>query len=337
VHLTSGQEDGLQNLRRGDVVTVRSLPEILATLDSDGRVDGMPFMPEMASFCGQTFQVRRRAEKTCVEGVGMRSLQDTVFLDNLRCDGSAHAGCQRSCLLFWKKAWLKREDGEVRGDGKTAVIESGVEDSQCACCRETPVPPDPEPIGSTPPCLSSLSQLPTTKGDRFYCQSTELAHATSDFPPGKWRCYLHDLHIGELTLRRFAYILARAMANRLSRLLRGRPYYQLTGQQKQTLASELNLQPGQWVEIRSAAEIEATLDAKGRNRGLVFDPEMLLHCGRRYRVAAPLRNIIAEETGRMVQLTNTVLLEGLTCRGICAKNCPRANYFYWREIWLKPV
>ena len=53
---------------------------------------------------------------------------------------------------------------------------------------------------------------------------------------------------------------------------------------------------------------------------------MALHCGRRYRVATPVRSIILEENGTMAQLTNTVILDGLVCEGICSKNCPRANY-----------
>jgi hypothetical protein len=57
----------------------------------------------------------------------------------------------------------------------------------------------------------------------------------------------------------------------------------------------------------------------------------------RPRVAAPLRTIIAEETGKMVRLSNTLILAGLTCQGICFKNCPRANHLYWREIWLRRV
>ena len=40
-------------LRVGDWVEVRSKDEILSTLDSDGRLDGMPFMPEMFAFCWQ--------------------------------------------------------------------------------------------------------------------------------------------------------------------------------------------------------------------------------------------------------------------------------------------
>ncbi len=161
--------------------------------------------------------------------------------------------------------------------------------------------------------------------------------ATADFPPGKLRHYLHDLRVGEITLRRFAYVLWLALTNRVWRLLHGRGFYQLTGEQKKTLAAELNLQPGELVEIKSPAEIEATLDAQGRNRGLSFEAEMAQHCGRRYRVATPLRTIIAEETGKMVHLRNTVILDGLICQGICAMNCPRANFFYWREIWLKRV
>jgi hypothetical protein len=312
----------LANLRQGDTVAVRSLDEIVATLDGDAKFEGLPFMPEMVPYCGKTFRVYRRADKSCVEGLGVRSMRNTVFLDGLRCDGAAHDGCQRGCLLFWKEAWLRAErSGEWAVGG--GPLEKGGEGKAEGGNDET---------------QSSLaSRLLTTKDERFYCQSTELAGATFDLPPGKLRHYLHDLRLGEITLGRFAYMLWLALTNRVWRLLRGRGFYQLTGQQKQTLSQELNLQPGELVEIKSPAEIEATLDAHGRNRGLSFEPEMARHCGRRYRVAAPVRAIIAEQTGRMTKLTNTVILEGLVCEGICAKNCPRANYFYWREIWLKRV
>lgn len=301
------------DFRRGQFVTVRSLDEILATLDSDGKFDGLPFMPEMTPLCGKTFRVHRRAEKTCVEGVGMRGMKDTVFLEGLRCDGSAHDGCQRGCLFFWKEVWLKPAD----------------------LSRHDTAAPDREPEPAQP--RVAALHLPTTKGDLFYCQSTELATATTVFTSGKLQRYLRDLRIGELSMRRFGYFLWMALANRLWRLIFGRYYHQIAGEQQKTLSEELGLQPGELVEIKSRAVIEATLDARGRNRGLTFEPEMALHCGRRYRVAMPLCKIIVEDSGKMVNLSNTVILDGLICQGICVQNCPRANYLYWREIWLRRV
>ena len=44
-------------------------------------------------------------------------------------------------------------------------------------------------------------------------------------------------------------------------------------------------------------------------------------------MAKQAHSIIAEENGKMVHLNNTVILEGLTCQGICTKNCPRAQLF----------
>ena len=328
--IKDARETASASLRRGDPVSVRSLDEILATLDADAKLEGLPFMPEMVPYCGKTFRVYRRAEKTCVEGVGVRSMKNTVFLDGLRCDGAAHGGCQRGCLFFWKEAWLREEGGGRKAEGGRDEIQlSNISNPQSLV-------PDSS-VHHSSFIIHHSSQLPTTKADRFYCQSTELPGATFDLPPGKLGHYLHDLQLGEITLRRFGYMLWLAFTNRLWRMLHGRGFYQLTGQQKQTLSEELDLRPGELVEIKSPAEIEATLDAQGRNRGLSFEPEMAQHCGRRYRVATPVRAIIAEQTGKMVKLTNTVILEGLICQGICAKNCPRANFFYWRDIWLKRV
>jgi hypothetical protein len=30
-------------------------------------------------------------------------------------------------------------------------------------------------------------------------------------------------------------------------------------------------------------------------------------------------------------------LKGVVCQGVCAANCPRAEYLYWRESWLRRV
>src|SRR5687767_15131427 len=99
-------------LQPGDIVEVRSAAEILATLDESGALDAMPFMPEMIQYSGERFAVSRRVEKICdtVSGgpPGSRRMHDTVLLDDLRCDGSGHGGCQAGCRIYWKEAWLRR-------------------------------------------------------------------------------------------------------------------------------------------------------------------------------------------------------------------------------------
>src|SRR5512132_446356 len=113
-------------LKPGDVVEVRSPAEILSTLDSDASIDSMPFMVEMLQYSGKRFTVSHRVEKICDTVSGgppnSRRMRDTVLLDDLRCDGSAHGGCQAGCRIYWKESWLRRVDDNARpayddGDG----------------------------------------------------------------------------------------------------------------------------------------------------------------------------------------------------------------------------
>ena len=55
----------MSKLQAGDWVEVRSKEEILRTLDKQGRLDGLPFMPQMFQYCGKRFRVFKRAHKTC--------------------------------------------------------------------------------------------------------------------------------------------------------------------------------------------------------------------------------------------------------------------------------
>lgn len=45
-------------LRAGDWVAVKGPSEIAETLDADGALDGLPFMPEMIQYCGRRYRVR---------------------------------------------------------------------------------------------------------------------------------------------------------------------------------------------------------------------------------------------------------------------------------------
>ena len=114
------------NLKVGDWVEVRSKEEILSTLDATGRLDGMPWMPEMLQFCGRKFQVFKRAHKSCDYTTPYpyrsRWLENAVLLDT-RCDGSAHAGCQAQCTILWKEGWLKPAVGNATLHSRSGPVQ----------------------------------------------------------------------------------------------------------------------------------------------------------------------------------------------------------------------
>jgi len=70
---------------------------------------------------------------------------------------------------------------------------------------------------------------------------------------------------------------------------------------------------------------------------LWFSPDMRLLCGRRRKVEKKIDKIIVDGTGEMRQLRNTVFLEGsyCGCPHVAFGGCPRSEYVYWREIWLR--
>jgi len=129
-------------LEAGELVEVRSVEEIIATLDENGRLNAMPFMPEMLQYCGRQFRVFKVAHKTCdnIQPWNMRTVKDAVHLTGVRCDGQAHGGCDAGCLIFWHEAWLRR------------VATAFVRDSQIGeCGAATPLVP---PVGANAGAIS---------------------------------------------------------------------------------------------------------------------------------------------------------------------------------------
>jgi hypothetical protein len=102
---------GSLNLKPGELVEVRSEKEIFATLDRDGKLRGLRFMPEMRKYCGKKVRVFKELHKMVLDTGEMRSMKSpTILLEGVFCDGSAHAGCERSCFLFWREEWLNKVD-----------------------------------------------------------------------------------------------------------------------------------------------------------------------------------------------------------------------------------
>lgn len=312
-------------LRAGEFVRVRSKEEILATLDARGRLDGMPFMPEMLRHCGQRYRVVKRAEKSCdpiYTGRGRR-VYDAVHLEGLRCDGSAHGGCQALCLFWWREAWLERDSDGPR--------------------------PATRPASNPGPGCTEQDLVRHTRVDGFIdaevysCQTTQLKEFSFALRWWDPRGYVREIRGGNVSAREAIGVMLRAARNVLRRKLGKRPLPHITGRCGATTPAGRipELRPGDWVEVKSQEAIEQTLNAVQRNRGLFFDIEMLPYCGRRMRTLQKVERIIDEKRGVMRRLPNDCwILDGAYCHGFQSRKrlfCTRQIYPFWRELWLQRV
>lgn len=319
------------NLRVGEWVEVRSVEEILETLDDRGCLDGLPFMPEMLQYCGKRFRVYKSAHKTCdtIESFAIRRMNNTVHLEGLRCDGEAHGGCQAGCLLFWRDAWLRRvpspRSTDIASDRSHAVTD-----------------PSSEPHGIR--ALQDATRGPSELGEeRYRCQATELRAATREVRRReRWdpRFYFKDLASGNVRMRDFVWYGLLAIFNAFTNRWLDRRVPHICGRAGRTTPTcEPKLRAGSVVQVRSKREIEDTLDANQRNRGLFFDVEMLPYSQQgTFRVQRRVERIINEKTGRMMRIPGSCLiLDNVTCSGNYSQFrmfCPRGIYPYWRDIWL---
>ncbi len=299
-------------LRPGDLVEVKTPEEILQTLDAEGAFDRLPFMPEMLEFCGRRFQISRRAEMTCASGMksprGFKA-NDVVTLDGVRCTGAAHDGCQKACLIFWRQAWLRKvENAAIQSKADLAGGER----------------------------LQARLKISTDR-ETYFCQASELAKVTYVLSRRERveKCF-SGLRAGNFSARQMAQSIWLWLFWKIRRKFLG---VYPRGSNKSSPAETLNLQPGEWVEVKSIESIGETLNESGHNRGLAFFPGMHLFCGGRYRVKGRLDRMIVDGTGRMRKLNNTVFLDASTCRcaylGFGMDGCSRCEFAYWREIWLR--
>ena len=339
----------MSKLSTGDWVEVRSKEEILKTLDAQGCIDGMPFMPEMLAYAGQRFPVFRRAHKTCdtVNRTGGRSVENAVHLKELRCNGAAHGGCEAACMLFWKTSWLKRVDGPT---GKTLRAAG----------------PDTAARGVSESELMAATRAGGSEEDPVYrCQATQIPEATKPLMWWNLRQYIEDVTSGNESfielMRGAVYVsvftliksvahrwrihrMAMALYDRIQRWRGGVPFprrWGLVPDGEQTPVRDLGLASGEIVRVRPYTEILCTLDRQNKNRGLYFDAEEVPYCGKEFRVHGRVRKIIDECNGRMIPIkANSVILEGAYCKGHYSERrmyCPRAILPIWRETWLERV
>lgn len=318
------QIDGRKQLRAGDLVRLRDPKAIISTLDSTGSLESVPFMPENLDYFGRNFRVTKRVEKICdtIDLCAMaRRMEGTVYLDDLRCNGSGHGGCGARCRIFWKEAWLEKVDPD-RNQEKSI----------------------------NPSDLAKLERLVTANAKRtdasgqtvFFCQATEANRASRQQPawlPGQ---YVRELSCGNIGFGEFLTTAARVIYFKFLKSFRRSGLLPLElpvdDRDRQVAAP---MQPGDWVEVKSFEEIAKTLDARARNRGLSFGNEMLPATGKKFRILDRLDRIVDEKTGRMIEFKNDCyILDGFYCKGDRSPGrwfCPKGVYAFWRGAWLRPV
>lgn len=303
------------------MVMIRSPKEILNTLDANGTLDGLPFMPEMLEFCGKRFRVLNRVVQSTIDGAFVSSRvdsfvrefrnNDVVILKGVRCCGAQHDGCQRACSIFWKDAWLQK----VKADE-----------------------PDSVPSSDHPVAAGLLPILQTkTEPGKYFCQSSEFLRATLPLSMAqRFRKCLSAVAVRNISpwgmMKR---ILVWMWWKSHDRLIGPHAW----GKSEKTPTDALGLQPGDMVQVKSLEEIRTTLNKNGRNRGLHFSADQRPFCGGTYRVRNRADNFIAEGTGEMKHFRNTVILEEVLCDSatFAFGGCYRADLLYWREIWLKKI
>jgi hypothetical protein len=299
----------------GDRVEVRSLEEIQNTLDANGCLDGLPFIPEMVKFCGQRASVFRCVDKIYDYGRSktLRRIRNVVLLRGLRCDGRAHGGCQALCYLMWKTAWLKdaEDDASSRSDHLRPV---------------SAVPwAKPEPEGMEKP-------------PRYTCQYTQLAAASTPMSGWDVRQDLRPLLAGNVTVRAFCVAVLTRLFNEVQEARHGTGYpAPWRGPLERTPRVALNVVPGDRVQVLRKDEIAVTLDGRGRNHGLWFDDDMIKRCGHSYRVLKRVERIIDDATGQMLEMkAPCIVLDEADASGEFLRLCPQHEYPFWREVWLSP-
>jgi hypothetical protein len=300
-------------LRAGDWMEVKSPSEILETLDKDGAVAGLPFMPEMLEHCGRRYRVAQLAEKTCVEYPGgvykFREFRgnDVLILETLRCSGASHDGCQRVCLLFWKAEWVRKVSA---GEQETNQSQSNVDELRAR--------------------LKTM-----TAPDRYFCQSTALDAATIPLPRRRMllKCF-YEVRSGS----RGVFEMIRMIIRPIWRKALKRFPVRVVGKLTRTPVGNLCLQPGELVKIKPESELKQTLDSRGRNRGMFIGVSVGQTNHTEFRVKTRLDRMIMEGTGEMKRMEGTVILEGSICKcGTVFGGCPRRDPVYWREVWLERV
>ena len=295
----------MRRFRVGDRIQVASAGHILSTLNADGRFEGLPFMPQMVPHCGQEFTVTRWVNNVCYPvqgGADYGNLTNSVLLNIDRCNGSSFGGCQMACPLIWKTQWLRSATNQLATS-------------------------DPEAVQQ----LQELATANAMHAGLASCQATQLHQITHKRKRLDVGQYIDEVNLNRVSMTAMATSFCSGMLGRVT----GSTQF-VVGTRKRTPISDLQLVSGDMVSVKSEADIIQTLDAKGKNRGLWFDPVMLRYSGQKLKVTERITILVDETSGKIRQLkVPSVVLEDLHCDPSARRFCSRLLHLFWREAWLE--
>ena len=123
---------------------------------------------------------------------------------------------------------------------------------------------------------------------------------------------------------------------------------EFAGNQQQQLVDQLpqvesvepvrsgKLKAGDWVRVRSRAEIQSMLDPFKETRGCAFLEDMYKYCGTKQRVFKSMERFLDERDYKVKKVRGVILLENVICEGTAAfGRCDRSCFLFWREEWLE--
>lgn len=298
----------------GDDVEVRSWAEIRATLDAQGCLDGLPFMPEMLAMCGRRARVFRCAHRIFDyrKTRRMRHLNGVVLLVGAVCDGSSHGDCDAACHTIWKADWLRRIPRTKHSVRKPpAALQSN-------------------------PAIDTGILLTGTQPPRYVCQLTQLNNASR--PIGNWSVanFVRPLVAGNVTLLAFVVGWLTHLFNVVQQKRGGVGFPEFeTGPPGRQSDDVLPLKPGDRVLVKSPAEIRATLNDQMIHRGLGFEEDMLKHCGHRYFVQSEIRRLVDIVSGELRTMrTPAYILRDVHFSGERQQFNAQYEPLFWRSVWL---
>ena len=296
----------------GDLVEVKTWDEIRATLDAQGCLDQLPFMPEMLSMCGKRARVFR-----CMHRLfdyrktrRMRHMDGAVLLVGIMCDGASHGNCEAACHTIWKSSWLKRIDQSKDGSisSETTLSLQGTEILQYG-----------------------------TQAPNYACQLTQLSAAS--MPIGKWSLvnFFRPLVSGNVAPLAFIVGWLTHLFNEIQHQRQGVGYPQFTDIERDPEQYDgPQLKVGDHVIIRSPAQIRATLNDNLEHRGMGFETDMLKYCGQRHTVQLEIRKLIDIVTGEMRTMkTPAYLLQGIHFSGERQQFNAQYEPLFWRAAWMR--